>query len=328
MNRVRSSRVQRAREGSNNLVTDIVSSSNAHGIAFYGTSSTPMSDLVIDGNEVTACKLGQSESMVLNGNVTNFTVSHNKIHDNDNIGIDFIGFEGNGPAGQDQARSGVCVDNVVFNISTKNNPTYGGELSADGIYVDGGRDIVIERNRVSTSDIGIEVASEHGGKTTSGIVVRNNVISGSVQGNIMMGGYDANRGNARDITVVNNTLYKGGDGEVIVQYNSSAVVVRNNVFFAKSGNAYVAATGSNNSNITVDTNLYFGASTSSAGTWPDGNARFADPRLVNAPTDLHLAADSPAIDHGASLGALAGELDIDGAPRVDGPAIDIGADER
>jgi len=35
-----------------------------------------------------------SESMVLNGNVEHFVVSHNKVHDNDNIGIDFIGFEG------------------------------------------------------------------------------------------------------------------------------------------------------------------------------------------------------------------------------------------
>src|SRR6267378_552940 len=65
---------------------------NAHGIAFYGTLATPISTILVDGNEIRNCKLGQSESMVLNGNVINFTVSNNIVHDNDNIGIDFIGF--------------------------------------------------------------------------------------------------------------------------------------------------------------------------------------------------------------------------------------------
>ena len=67
---------------------------------------------MVDGNEVRNCKLGQSESMVLNGNVTDFVVSHNVVHDNDNIAIDFIGFEGTGPAGLDQARNGVCTKNI------------------------------------------------------------------------------------------------------------------------------------------------------------------------------------------------------------------------
>jgi nitrous oxidase accessory protein NosD len=72
---------------------------DAHGIAFYGTAATPISNIIIDGNEIRDCKLGSSESMVLNGNVSDFTVSNNIIHDNDNIGIDFIGFEGTGPTG-------------------------------------------------------------------------------------------------------------------------------------------------------------------------------------------------------------------------------------
>jgi len=35
--------------------------------------------------------------MVLNGNVEKFVVSNNVVHDNDNIGIDFIGYEGENP---------------------------------------------------------------------------------------------------------------------------------------------------------------------------------------------------------------------------------------
>src|SRR5207302_909819 len=68
-------------------------SGNAFGIAVYGSSTTPATDIVIDSNNVHDLKTGSSESVVLNGNVTNFQVTNNTVHDNNNIGIDFIGFE-------------------------------------------------------------------------------------------------------------------------------------------------------------------------------------------------------------------------------------------
>ncbi|WP_437709764.1 right-handed parallel beta-helix repeat-containing protein [Sorangium sp. So ce448] len=311
----------------NNLVHHIESSQDAHGIAFYGTSATPMTDLLIDGNEIRDCKLGSSEAMVLNGNVTKFVVSRNTVHDNDNIGIDFIGFEGTGPSGSDQARDGVCVDNIVYNISSAGNPAYDGERSADGIYVDGGKDIVIERNKVDSSDIGIEIASEHAGRTTSNITVRNNFVSRSYQGNIMIGGYDTSRGNAADIAVLNNTLYQGAGGEIILQNNANGVLIQNNILRATSGKDYVSS-GSNNRNVTVDNNIFFGASRSSAGAFSDPRARFVDPLLVGPPSDLHLTSGSPAVDAGIDLGSRSGATDIDGGARTSGARIDIGADER
>ncbi|WP_437579552.1 right-handed parallel beta-helix repeat-containing protein [Sorangium sp. So ce887] len=310
-----------------NVVHHIESSEDAHGIALYGTSATPMTEILIDGNEIRDCKLGSSESLVLNGNVTNFVVSRNTIHDNDNIGIDFIGFEGHGPAGSDQARNGVCVDNIVYNITSARNPAYDGERAADGIYVDGGRDIVIERNKVDNSDIGIEVASEHRGRTTSNITVRNNFVSRSYQGNIMVGGYETSVGNAANISVLNNTLYQAAGGEIIIQNNSDGVLIQNNILYARSGNDYVSS-GSNNRNVRVDNNIFFGASRSSAGDFTDPRARFVDPRLVGPPSDLHLTSGSPAVDAGIDLGGQSGTSDIDGAPRTGGARIDIGADER
>jgi hypothetical protein len=310
-------------------VHDIVSANkNAHGIAAYGTNGTnSLRSLVIDGNEIYGCKLGQSESMVLNGNVDSFAVTNNIVHDNDNIGIDFIGFEGTGGA-NDQARSGICAGNHVYNISSATNPTYGGERSADGIYVDGGKDIVIERNTIDNCDIGIEVASEHGGKTTSGITVRNNFVSRSDQANILSGGYAASKGNAQNIVIVNNTLWHGKGGEIALQYNCSAVTIRNNICYANSGQVYLDSWGGNNSTITADNNLYYGASTSSPGQWPDSHAKFANPQLVNAPADLHLLAASPARNNGTALTSdIAGALDIDGQSRVQEGVIDIGADE-
>jgi len=270
---------------------------------------------------------------VLNGNIDGFIVARNIVHDNDNIGIDFIGFEGTGPAALDQARNGICVDNVVYNTSSATNPTYGGDRSADGIYVDGGRDIVIERNKVDNCDIGVEVASEHGGKTTSNITVRNNFISRGYQGNILMGGYDATRGNAQDVVVVNNTTYQATGVEIELQNNCDRITIKNNILYARAGQPYISNSGGNNTNVTVRNNVYFGASNTSPGDFPDAAARFVNPLLVSPLSDLHLQAASPAIDAGINLGndalghPVSGASDIDGSPRVQGSAVDIGAHE-
>ena len=318
----------------NNLVHNIENlNGNAHGIAFYGTSATPMSNILVDGNEVRNCLLGQSESLVLNGNVTNFTVSNNRVHDNDNIGIDFIGFEGVGPTGLDQARNGICVNNTVYNISSFTNPTYGGGRSADGIYVDGGLNITIERNTVYNCDIGIELASEHAGKNTQDIIVRNNFVSGSYQANIMAGGYDANRGNAVNISIVNNTTYQGNGGELALQYNCNNITIKNNIFYGKASQDYLQQWGNNNTNIMVANNIYFGQSPTSPGSWADANARYTNPRLVSAPANLHLLSTSVAVNAGINLGndgsgnSVSGVWDIDNSTRVLNGTIDIGADE-
>jgi len=307
---------------------------NAHGIALYGTAAVAINNVLVDGNEIRNCKLGQSEAMVLNGNVTNFTVSNNTVHDNDNIGIDFIGFEGTCPtASLDQARDGVCINNTVYNTSSKTNPTYGGDQSADGIYVDGGKNIVIERNRVSNCDIGIEVASEWKGKTTQDITVRNNFISGSFQANIMAGGYDANRGNALNITIVNNTTYQGTGGELALQYNCNTIQIKNNIFYGISSQDYLQNWGSNNLNVSVNNNIYYGQSTSSPGDWVDAGAYYVNPLLVNGAVNMHIGAASPAINAGIDLGnnttgtPISGTLDIDNKPRKMGVKVDIGADE-
>ena len=319
----------------NNLIHNIERpNGNAHGIAFYGTAATPMTNIVVEGNEIRNCQLGQSESLVLNGNIDGFSVAGNTVHDNDNIGIDFIGFEGTGPAAQDQARNGVCVDNLVYNITSATNPTYGGDRSAGGIYVDGGRDIVIERNTVDNCDIGIEVASEHSGKAASNITVRNNFIARGYLGNILMGGYAADRGMAQNVVVVNNTTYQGALGEIELQYNCDRITIENNILNARSGQPYISNSGGNNTNVLVECDIYFGASNTSPGAFPDARARFVNPLLVGPFADLHLQAGSPAIDAGIDLGndshgqPLSGATDIDGGTRLRGGTIDIGAHEH
>ena len=60
---------------------------------------------------------------MVNGNVTNFRITHNVVHDNNNIGIDIIGFERTAPdPAADQARDGVVSGDLVYNITSRGNP--------------------------------------------------------------------------------------------------------------------------------------------------------------------------------------------------------------
>ena len=199
---------------------------NGFGIAVYGTDAkTPISELVIDGNEVHHLKTGSSESLVVNGNVTNFRITHNVVHDNNNIGIDIIGFERTAPdPAVDQARDGVVSGNLVYNITSRGNPAYGNDQSSDGIYVDGGTRVLIERNIIHHVDFGIELASEHRNRTTSYITARNNLIYSCNTAGVSVGGYGAERGGTDHCTVINNTLYGNdtsntGSGEFQMQFN-------------------------------------------------------------------------------------------------------------
>jgi len=109
----------------------------------------------------------------VDGNVTNFSITNNTVHDNDNIGIDAIGFEGVTPdPNYDYARNGEISGNTVYNISALNHPGEGNQYDADGIYVDGGASIVVERNRIYQTDLGIQVASEHSGHSANSVIVR------------------------------------------------------------------------------------------------------------------------------------------------------------
>src|SRR5437879_13050238 len=107
-----------------------------------------LDSVTLSGNQVYDLKTGNSESVNVDGNVTNFAITNNVIHDNDNIGIDIIGFEGVAPdPAYDYARNGTVTGNTIYNISAINNPGEGNQYDANGIYVDGGSRVVIEIGR-------------------------------------------------------------------------------------------------------------------------------------------------------------------------------------
>jgi Right handed beta helix region len=211
---------------------------NGFGIAVYGTDAkTPITDLIIDGNEVHHLKTGSSESLVVNGNVTNFRITRNVVHDNNNIGIDVIGFERTAPdPAVDQARYGIVSGNLVYSITSRGNPAYRNDESSDGIYVDGGTRILIEQNIIHDVDFGIELASEHKDRATSYITARNNLVYHCHTAGVSIGGYAPERGHTVHSMVVNNTLYDNdtsatGSGEFQMQWNMADNVFENNIVF-------------------------------------------------------------------------------------------------
>jgi hypothetical protein len=331
---------------------------DAHGIAVYGSDApASLRHITIDGNELYNLVLGSSESLVINGNVDTFSVTNNLIHDADNIGIDLIGFEGVAPQRTyDQVRNGLVSGNRVYNITSNFNPSYGKSLpnhsnAAGGIYIDGGRDSVIERNYSYNNDIGIEIASEHAGKATRDITVRSNIVYSNRYTGIALGGYDSERGATVNCKIINNTLYQNntlsdGNGQILLQYDTKNNIIANNIIFADSSNVFIYNEQKKNSGNKIDYNLYFasggeakatwlwknkefvGFAAYQAGTGNDSHSIFADPRFVDqAVNDFHLKAASPAIDAGNPYRWIINTVDIGGQARLQGESINLGAVE-
>ena len=335
----------------NNKIYEI-RGSDAMGITVYGTNaSKSISYLIIDGNEIYNCDPAHSEALTLNGNVEQFEVTNNIIHDVNNIGIDFIGGEKTCPDNsKDATRSGVCRGNKVY----KANSGYGGGYAA-GIYVDGGNTIVIERNTVYDCDMGIEIGCEIKGEIAYDIVVRNNFVFNNGKRGIVFGGYDyPNTGKVQNCKFYNNTCFNNdtqstGDGELRIEYAENCDI-RNNIFYSSSQSILMTKAVWNSNNIVLDYNLWFAEAGSDNitidwegteyssfaaylnGTGEDAHSLFNNPIFLSTTLtnpDLHLTSGSPAIDAGdPALGSsVVGDYDVDGDLRISGGRVDIGADE-
>jgi len=307
------------------------SGANGFGIAVYGTdAASPITNLVIDGNEVHDLQTGSSESLVLNGNVTKFRVSRNEVYENNNIGIDVIGFERTAlDPNVDRARDGVIEENLVYDISSRGNPAYGNEASSDGIYVDGGTHVIIQNNIVHNTDFGIEMASEHSGRDTSYIIARNNLVYYCHTAGISIGGYGPRRGGTDHVIITNNTLYRNniwrtGTGEFYMQYHMRDNTFKNNiVYVGGAGRVMMSRSGRmepGTPTVEIDHNVYYYAGGPGAAKWSydgkayssfqsytraagcDRHSLFANPRFVDPEAGkFSLRPGSLAVGYGAKI---------------------------
>ena len=213
---------------------------NGHGISIKGSESKKTSKITISGCEVYNLRTGRSESVVLNHNLEYFTISDNYIHDNDNIGIDCAGGYGGGYS-TDFTRNGLICGNTVKKISSLlfKNPGYfdsegNPHSGADGIYVDGGRDILIRDNYVTGCDIGLEIAAENKDWVVSGVIAENNMLIYNDQYvGLAIGGSDTSCGIAKNNIVRNNTVINSGKQHCLVVKVSSDNEISGNIFISK-----------------------------------------------------------------------------------------------
>ena len=334
---------------SSNPNASVNATTNAQPIIVYGTDpNTPITNLLIEQNEVRDCRTGFSEAMAINGNVTGFEVAENQVHDITNIGIDLIGHEGTcSDPSQDQARYGRVHHNHVHHCLSS-------YATSGGIYVDGAAFCTIENNTCYRNGFGIEVGCENVGKSASNIRVRNNLLYDNEVAGLALGGFDFPSGSGRVefIDVRNNTLLKNDfsgsfTGELYISYCDNCLL-RNNIFFTSAQNTLAygenvpttflmsfnishCSAGASALEYDWNGNSYTGFSSFQSSTGQETNSFSVDPALNSANVlnaDFHLQSNSPAIDAGdPSTASDSTDFDIDDVLRPVGTRIDIGADE-
>jgi hypothetical protein len=233
---------------------------NAHGIAVYGTGE--MKQIQIMDNVVEELMLGASEAVVLNGNIDGFTVSGNRVRNNNNIGIDLIGYESVAEDPKaDYVRNGTVESNTVQNNSSYGNPAYGEDYSAGGIYIDGAHNVTVQHNRVFHNDIGIEATSEHKGRYADNIKIMKNVVYENHYTGISIGGYDEERGGTKNTSIMYNVLYQNDTedlygGQLLLQHDIQDNIISHNVFTASKTGLFIANDFQTNTNTQLNRNVY------------------------------------------------------------------------
>ncbi len=233
---------------STNPNTKPTASQNAQPLIVYGRSSQAIKNVSVQYCDFNNNITGQSEVCSFNSNIDGFNAANNILHDNTNIAIDVIGFEGeNSNVNLDQARNGIISGNTFY----VNQSPY---AEGAGIYVDGGKSILIENNLVRDGDYGIEISAENDKPTiafeTQDITVRNNLIFNCRSAGLKIGNY---KGKLQNALVANNTCFynnRGGkrDGDVsgtsrnvapwaeLVIDNMQDVKINSNIFYARTSN--------------------------------------------------------------------------------------------
>ena len=194
---------------------------------FMGEKKNPINNIMLINNRCYNLTLGYSEAISFAGNCEYCYVIDNEVYDCTNIGIDFYGNAKYCSVEElDQTRYCVAAFNTVYNC----NSPY---ADCAGIYVDGGRNCLIEGNLVYNCQYGIEIGSEELNEKypVTDITVRNNILTQNTVCTVRIGGYDTkSSGTVKNCFVYNNTFADNcGDSDIIIS-KVDGIVLANNIF--------------------------------------------------------------------------------------------------
>ena len=316
------------------------SNDNAYPLLVFGDNGTNANtNILITNNIIHDCRTGWSEGLAINGNVDGFEITLNEVYNISNIGIDAIGYEGTAST-NDYARNGLISQNIVHDCPSP-------YADCAGIYIDGARDLIIERNLCYNNQYGIEIGNEHSGTTTQDIIVRNNIVHSNSYAGLLIGGYV---GNVTNCTVSGNTTYANNTsntwrGELELSDKLSNSTFENNIFYAtNTDNLIILAEGTEPSGISLNYNIVYHSNGTSSddfdwygtsysftdfqtNTSNSVNSNFGNPNFSNVGTfDFHLQSPSDAINGGNPNYTVANnETDYDGDDRIIDNIINCGA---
>lgn len=333
---------------------------SGHGIEIIGNTADVMKNILVEDNIIHDTKTGYSENLTINGYVDGFTIRGNTIYNTENIGIDAAGgYAANTNPAFNYARNGVISDNELYNIDMTRGPVGGTHgHGAIAIYVDGAKNITIERNRIHEADRGIGIVSENDAFPTSNCIVRNNFVFNCWRTGIYLGGYlGYTSGGTRNCFVVNNTLlfnnkevgaYGEIEGEIRLTEQCFDNVIKNNIVYARPIDVFIHKYTNTGSGNVIDNNLFYTTGTpqwiwgstkddvitdfaawKTASGLDAGSVYGVDPLLISTTLpDLHLSDNSSAKNSGVVIStAVNGALDIDGKARIVNNQISKGAQQ-
>ncbi|HEY8240724.1 MAG TPA: right-handed parallel beta-helix repeat-containing protein, partial [Kiritimatiellia bacterium] len=151
----------------------------ATGIMVENTDAAPASFIIVQGNTVYDVQPAPSGAITVSGNVTDWLVADNVVHDANDAGIRI---ECGAVAAEAAVRNGVCRGNRVARSRAVQGDGY-----VPGIHIDGAKDSVIEGNIVSECDRGLEIGAETTGRDASGLAVRDNILFGNSKSGLVFG---------------------------------------------------------------------------------------------------------------------------------------------
>lgn len=297
-----------------------ISGNNVHGSTRNGiwagySAFGSTSDLTISGNTVWNNVLENQYRTMTGGwgqaigtqYANRVTISGNKIYQNYGEGIAYTLSDGG------TIKNNTVYDNYSVEIYLDNAQTT--TVDSNLAYTTGNSGYY--RGGYPASGIGTANESYSTSNPLNGLTIVNNIVMNSKYGFYYSN--EANGGGLQNVTVANNTFYKGAvDLLWIASAAHSNSFVENNVF-EQVGNVMTNVAGSG---VTYRSNDWYGGTAGSAAGSGDV---LADPRLANAggltAADYKLTTGSPAVAAGLTLSNVT--LDYFGAPRA--VAYDLGA---